>query len=101
MAFIQYTYIDTPPLLTDLLNFSYGGQEWSGHGVGVANSPAIYSNVHLSARHDAQDALMNERYRLEAKASSEWASDADDLGLHRWNDQHHRAVQQSSPILSF
>lgn len=69
--------------LPSFLNRSYGGQEWSGHGVGVVNSPVAYSNVRLSARHDAEAALMKERYRLEAKASIEWASDADNLGLHR------------------
>lgn len=51
--------------------------------MGVVQSPVACSNALLSTRYDAEDALLKERYRLEAKASLEWASDADSYGLHR------------------
>lgn len=61
----------------------YGGHEWTGHGVGVVESPVVYSNAFLVARHDAEDDLRRERIRLEAKSSLDWVPDTDDLGLHR------------------
>lgn len=66
-----------------MLNCSYGGREWSGHGVGVVQSPVVYSNALLSVRYDASSNLLKERFRLEAKASLEWSPDPDSLGLQR------------------
>lgn len=52
--------------------------------MGVVQSPALYSNPFLTSRQDAKDALLEERYRLNAKALMEWVPDEDNLGLHRY-----------------
>lgn len=66
------------------MKYSYGGREWSGHGVGVVYSPAVYSNPFLTTRHDAEETLLEERHRLETKALVGWIPDVDNLGLHKY-----------------
>ncbi|CAN0050569.1 unnamed protein product [Ectocarpus sp. 12 AP-2014] len=74
----------------------YGGHEWAGHGVGVVQSPAVYSNAFLIARQDAGNALREARYHLDAKASLDWVADTDILGLHRIGSWE----AHSEPIIS-
>ncbi|CAM9409360.1 unnamed protein product [Scytosiphon promiscuus] len=78
----RVTTWDLKTVLIALIHI-YGGHEWIGHGVGVVESPVVYSNAFLVARHDAEDELRRERMRLEAKSSLDWVPDADKLGLHR------------------
>eukprot|EP00903_Cladosiphon_okamuranus_P013183 g12296.t1 len=78
----KMTTWDLKAVLIALIHI-HSGKEWGGHGVGVVESPAVYSNPFLTTRHDAKDALLEERYRLEAKAWMGWIPDVDNLGLHK------------------
>lgn len=55
--------------------------------MGVVQSPAVYSNPFLTTRQDAKGALLEERYRLEAKAWMGWIPDVDNFGLHKYGKQ--------------
>lgn len=71
------------PRANTMLSYRYGGHEWAGHGVGVLRSAVVYSNPFRVTRYDAEGALREQRYRLQAKASMEWIPDVDPRGLHR------------------
>ncbi|CAM9382860.1 unnamed protein product [Ectocarpus sp. 8 AP-2014] len=93
--FGKVTTWDLKEVIIGLIHM-YGGHEWAGHGVGVVQSPAVYSNAFLIARQDAGSALREARHRLDAKASMDWVADTDILGLHRIGSWE----AHSEPIIS-
>ncbi|CAM9388702.1 unnamed protein product, partial [Ectocarpus sp. 4 AP-2014] len=93
--FGKVTTWDLKEVIIGLIHM-YGGHERPGHGVGVVQSPAVYSNAFLIARQDAENALREARYRLDAKASMDWVADTDILGLHRIGSWE----AHSEPIIS-
>ncbi|CAN0382697.1 unnamed protein product [Ectocarpus sp. 12 AP-2014] len=93
--FGKVTTWDLKEVIIGLIHM-YGGHEWAGHGVGVVQSPAVYSNAFLIARQDAENALRVARYHLDAKASLDWVADTDILGLHRIGSWE----AHSEPIIS-